>query len=233
MDYTFDLQRIFFGDAPPLFLFEIIFRTTILYAFTLIILRIMGQRGIGQLSMFEFVIIIAIGSAVGDPMFYADVPLIHGMVVIAVIIFLQRVLTRITLQHRRIERVIEGKPWRIVADGVIDLDGRQQVKLSGDEIFMELRQQGIEQLGQVRRAYFEFDGEMSVFKFDPDQVRPGLPLLPDDDTPALKDMPVPEAGLYACCTCGHTHEYAREEALHPCPRCAERLWRKVVTPASK
>lgn len=232
MDYTFDLQRIFFGDAPPLFLFEIIFRTTILYAFTLIILRIMGQRGIGQLSMFEFVIIIAIGSAVGDPMFYADVPLLHGMVVIAVIIFLQRVLTRITFQHRRIERVIEGKPWRIVADGEIDLDGRQQVKLSGDEIFMELRQQGIEQLGQVRRAYFEFDGEMSVFKFEPDQVRPGLPLLPDDDAPALKDMPVPEAGLYACCTCGHLHDYGPGEVLHPCPRCAERLWRRAVTPAS-
>ena len=46
----------------------------------------LGKRGMGELSPFELVIIVALGSAVGDPMFYADVPLVHGIIVITVVV---------------------------------------------------------------------------------------------------------------------------------------------------
>jgi len=65
---VFDFHRIFVGDTPPLFLLEIVFRTLIMYAYTVALLRVLGKRGMGQLSMLELAIIIAFGSAVGDPM---------------------------------------------------------------------------------------------------------------------------------------------------------------------
>ena len=82
-DYSFDLHRIIVGDLPPMFYGEIILRTTVLFVFALILIRTMGKRSLGQLSTFDFVIIIALGSAVGDPMFYDDVPLLYGMLVVA------------------------------------------------------------------------------------------------------------------------------------------------------
>lgn len=69
----FDLQRMLIGDAPPLFFLEILVRTLVIYAYTLLLLRWLGSRTIGQLSTVEFVLVIALGSAVGDAMFYPEV----------------------------------------------------------------------------------------------------------------------------------------------------------------
>ena len=64
----FDLQRMFIGDLSPWFYGEIIFRTAFLYL-AAILLRLMGKRGMSSLSPFEQVILIALGSEVGGPMF--------------------------------------------------------------------------------------------------------------------------------------------------------------------
>jgi len=80
------LERIFFGEMPLSLAVEVAFRTTILYLYTLGLVRALGKRGMGELSPFDLIIIVGLGSAVGDPMFYADVALMHGMIVIAVIV---------------------------------------------------------------------------------------------------------------------------------------------------
>ena len=79
---AFDFGRMFLGDEPPLFLLEIVLRTVVIYVYTLVLIRWIGSRSIGQLSLVEFLLVIALGSAVGDAMFYPDVPLIHCMIVI-------------------------------------------------------------------------------------------------------------------------------------------------------
>ena len=89
-NYTFDLQRILFGDAPLLFALEIALRTAIMLVYSMFLLRLLGRRGLAQLSLFEFVLIIALGSAVGDPMFYPNVPVLHGLIVITVVVLIER-----------------------------------------------------------------------------------------------------------------------------------------------
>ena len=69
---TFDLHRIFLGDTSAWFLLEVIFRTTFMFVYTLILVRTTGKRGLGELSPFELLLVVALGSAVGDPMFYPD-----------------------------------------------------------------------------------------------------------------------------------------------------------------
>jgi uncharacterized membrane protein YcaP (DUF421 family) len=55
-----------------------------MYLYALLLVRLLGKRGMGQLAPFDFVIIIALGSAVGYPMFYPDVPVLHAMAAITV-----------------------------------------------------------------------------------------------------------------------------------------------------
>jgi uncharacterized membrane protein YcaP (DUF421 family) len=74
------------GDEPPLFLLEIVFRTMVIYGYTMALMRWLGSRTIGQLSSIEFLLVIALGSAVGDAMFYPDVPLLHAIAVITVVV---------------------------------------------------------------------------------------------------------------------------------------------------
>lgn len=227
-DYTFDLQRIFFGDVPFLFLLEIALRTSIMLCYTLLLIRLLGKRGLAHLSLFEFVLIIALGSAVGDPMFYPDIPVIHGMVVITTVVALQQLLVWITNRNEKIESVLEGKPETLVIDGRFVLESLEKSSRSRNEIYMGLRLAKIEQLGEVRRSYLEINGEMSVFKFDDDDVRPGLSVLPIEDAkPILAGETAASAGHYACLHCGHVVLLESGQALPACPECQQKEWAKA------
>ncbi len=81
----FDLARMFLGDAPPLFFLEILVRTLLIYGYTIVLIRWIGGRGVAQLSMVELLLVITLGSAVGDVTFYPDVPLLHAMAVITIV----------------------------------------------------------------------------------------------------------------------------------------------------
>lgn len=233
--YTFDLQRIFFGDLPLTFIFEIMLRTTILLVYTFALLRFVGHRGLSQLSVAEFVLILGLGSAVGDPMFQPDVPLIHGMIVVAIVVGFQRFVTALTVRSRSFSTILEGVSHRIVVDGMFDLKGIEAARLSDREIFAELRQSGTEHLGQIRRAYLELDGEVSVLKYAEDEERPGLSFMWDQHVPHDKIMcsgSEVEQGHYACCNCGFTRHIPTSQAITACPRCRQDEWVKAKLPAS-
>ncbi|MFC6665763.1 DUF421 domain-containing protein [Deinococcus radiopugnans] len=176
----FDWQRIWLGDAPPLFLLEIVFRTVVIFVWLLFLLRLTGKRGLAQLSALELVIVIALGSAAGDPLFYPEVPLLHAMLALALVVGFQRVLARLVVRSERVEAFMEGQPVELVRDGVFSMAALERANLSREDLFEKLRAQGVLQLGEVRRAYFEQDGHLTVFRHDADPP-PGLPVAPPWD----------------------------------------------------
>lgn len=157
---------MFFGDTNAVFVLEIVIRTSFMYMYTLTLVRFLGKRGMGQLSPFEMVIIVALGSAVGDPMFTEELPLIDGVVVITVVVVLQRLLVKLTERNRRLERLIESTPVLLVRDGEIDSQSMDEEEISEAELFMALREAGIEHLGEIRFAFLEPNGRVSVFRAD-------------------------------------------------------------------
>jgi uncharacterized membrane protein YcaP (DUF421 family) len=174
-----EFDRIFLGDLTVALVLEIVLRTAVMYLYTLALVRVLGKRGLGQLSPFELVIIVALGSAVGDPMFYTDVPLIHGIIVITAVVALERVLVKLTERNRGVERLIESVPVLLVRDGILLAEALDQEDLSQSEVFMGLREKGVEHLGEVRRAYLEPSGHISVFK-EKAPARMGASVLPDE-----------------------------------------------------
>lgn len=227
-NYTFDLHRIFIGDLPLLFLVEIGLRTTIMLFYLMLLLRLMGRRSMAQLSLFEFVLIIGLGSAVGDPMFYFDIPVIHGMAVITFVVVIEWLLIWVTNRSHKIEEVLEGKATQLIHAGEFDVEGVDAVSMSRNEIYMELRLAGVEQLGQVKLSYVEMNGEMSIFQYEPEAVRPGLPLLPGTELGKAKtlpaDTPVAKGGVYACVCCGCTVSLEAGQKPPACTRCHDEQW---------
>lgn len=177
----FDAVKMFIGDFSWAFTLEIVIRTMVMYLYTLGIVRILGKRGLGHLSPFELVIIVSLGSSVGDPMFYADVPLLHGIIVITVVVLLQRLLQEVTEKSPRLETLLESKARRMIADGVIDKDALEREDLSERELFSALREREIENLGQVRLAFLEPSGEITVFKADGKIAIRGRSVLPEEN----------------------------------------------------
>ncbi len=219
-EYVLDFERIFFGNLPWLFLVEICVRTLIIYVYALCVVHVLGKRGMGQLAPFDFVIIIALGSAVGDPMFYPSVPLLHAMVAITGIVLLTRGLVHVTERHRRLKDFVSTTPTRLVVDGCLDLDGMHEERISRGELFQSLRSAGVRQLGEVERAYLEPSGGISTFLLPPPERKPGLPLLPEGKDPPVTLREVgaaaPESRRYACHHCGNTVLVQRGDLFDPC-----------------
>lgn len=224
MELSFDWERILFNELPHSFLFEVIFRTGVMFLLLLLTLRFAGKRGVKQLSVFETVIIIALGSAAGDPMFYEDVGMVHALLVFAVVILLYRLVTWLTGKSKWFETLVEGRTECLIDEGVFSYTKFEKESIAQDEFFSELRVKSIEHLGQVRKAYLEPSGELSVYFYENEEVRPGLPLLPELFN--LKSSVISEQGLYACATCGNVEEQEAGPAV--CKVCEHNEWVKAI-----
>ncbi len=194
----FDLSRLILGDLPPLFLAEVALRVVIILVWTMVLLRWIGGRSIAQMSVVEFLLVIALGSAVGDPMFQPDVPLLPAMLVILLVVLFDKAADLMLARWRTAKRVLDGVPVEVIRDGVIRRDGITARDHGATELMEKLRLAGIRNLGQIDRAYLEPSGELSVFLRD----RPiaGLRIVPPIEL-AERDPPAP--GDPGCCIeCG-------------------------------
>jgi uncharacterized membrane protein YcaP (DUF421 family) len=173
-EYSFDLHRIVLGDHPAPFYLEIALRTSLMFIFALVLLRMMGKRSLGQLSPFDLVIIIALGSAVGDPMFYDDVPLAHGATVVAVVLALYLVVSRAAQRSPQVERFLDSTPTILVRDGVVDENALRRQGMSENELVESLRLEAIASIDEVAIAILETSGRVSVLRKDRDPKVPEL-----------------------------------------------------------
>lgn len=160
----FDMQRMFLGDLPTLFLLEIVFRTGFMYIYMLLIARFIGKRGIAQITPFEFIIVIILGSAAGDPMFYPDVPLIYGIVVLTTVVILEKSMEYLSNKYKKLETFIESEPTLVIKDGEIIKKALEIEKVSRDELLMQLRMKGVLYIDSVKKAFLEPSGKLSVFQ---------------------------------------------------------------------
>ena len=219
----FDWERILFNEAPANFLLEVALRSTIMFLSLLIVLKIAGKRGVKQLSIFEMVIIISLGSAAGDPMFYEDVGIVHALIVFLIVLVMYRFITWVTGKSRLVEKFLEGETECLVDEGKFSLQKFDRESLAQDEFFTELRLRNVDHLGQVKKAYLETSGDISVFFYADKDVKAGLPILPELFKKQLSI--ITEPGLYCCCKCGDLLEIS--SGKRSCAICQGTKW---VTP---
>ncbi|MDW8852608.1 DUF421 domain-containing protein [Flavobacterium sp. MMLR14_040] len=220
MKEIFEWNRLFFNELPEIFILEVIFRSTVMFTILLLTLKLAGKRGVKQLSIFETVIIIALGSAAGDPMFYEDVGIIPAAIVFLTIIILYRAVTWLTGKSKKFEEFIEGKTECLIQDGKFSISSFKKETLAQDEFFSELRIRSIEHLGQVKHAFIETSGEVSVFFYEDKDVQFGLPILPAAFNE--KSKIITTDGIHACTFCGHTEE--QKPGTASCKVCKKEEW---------
>jgi len=219
----FDLHRMFIGNDPPLFYLEIVLRCVVIYLWSLGLLRWIGGRGVSQLSMVEFLLVIALGSAVGDALFYPEVPLGHAMLVILVIVVINKVLDSAILRWDIVQKVIDGRPAQLMRRGQI-LGNVRRRALGVAELNAELRAAGIRNLGEVEAVYMEANGRLSIFRQHP--PRPGLRIEPPHE---LVDItPWPEVGPLCCANCGLVAEADKRQPDGCCPGCGHQVWTRPI-----
>lgn len=220
-----DWESFLRGSEDWNFHWEIILRTCIMYIVILLALSVLGKRGVKQLSVFELVIIIGFGSAAGDPMFYKDVGLVNAIVVLSCIVLLYKITTLVVFRNEKIEKLIEGKAICLIDGGKFSIANFDKETLGYDEFFAEMRIKSVSHLGQVEKAIIEVTGEVSLYFYADQDVKFGLPILPE--LYAEKHRAILSRGIYSCSFCGHT-ETIEPTDIHQCVQCRKHEWVKSI-----
>ena len=219
-----DLKQLMLGGEEWDFLIETVVRTMTMLLVILISLRILGKRAVKQLSIFEIAVIVGLGSAAGDPMFYKDVGIIPAIIVFTLTVGLYKLITYVIGKSKRFEDIMEGKPICLIKDGTFSIKNFEKESMGEDEFFSELRMQSVSQLGQIEIAIQESSGDMSIFFYSDEEVKFGLPIMPNSlDNWQQK---IDDTDYYSCIFCGYT------EKLKPvneciCPECKKNRWVKA------
>lgn len=216
-----DWKQFLIGEENFEFLMEIALRTLVMYFIILFGLRLLGKRGVRQLSVFELVVIISLGSAAGDPMFYKEIGLLIPIIIFIIIVGAYRFTTYLTAKSEKFDDLIEGKCVYLIRGGKFNIEDFKKETLAKDEFFAELRQQGISHLGQIETAILETSGTMSIYFYSDEDVKYGLPVLPDLFEKKVEH--IHKIGIYACTFCGSVVHVATE-GKHICKVCGRKEW---------
>lgn len=220
-----DWHRILIGSAPTSFLLEVLIRTIIMYLVLLVVLRLMGKRMGGQLTISELAVMVTLGAIICVPMQVPDKGIIQGIFVLMCAWAFQRGFTLLGVRSSKLENLIQGKEAVLLKDGVLQVDQLEAANISRQQLYGVLRAQNIFNLGEVERVYIEACGIFSVYKYD--TPKPGLSIFPGSDDDLLEVQKRPDEHFYVCRMCGRTAENEKERNGH-CNNCGCENWDEAI-----
>ena len=219
------IQKLLFGETGFAFLPEIALRSAMVFFILLFALRILGKRGVKQLSVFEMAIIISLGTAAGDPMIYKEIGILMAATVFFTIVIIYRLLVALVNRNKKVEQLIEGKPICLIRNGIFCIDEFEKETIAADEFFAELRQLHVEHLGQLRLTLIETNGNLSLYFFEEENIAYGLPIVPDIFN--NKSKIILTKAHYSCTFCGFT-QVIKPTNEKICKNCNHKEWVEAI-----
>jgi uncharacterized membrane protein YcaP (DUF421 family) len=145
--------------VPP---WDIVLRTAGVYVVILIGLRLAGKREIGQMTVFDLVVLLLLANAVQNAMVGPDTSLTGGLLAAVVLLLLNALVARLRLRWPVLRRIVEGSPTLLVLHGEVIADHLRREGLDQDTLEAALREHGVAELSDVEMAVLEIDGSISV-----------------------------------------------------------------------
>nr|WP_322787870.1 DUF421 domain-containing protein [Salibacterium qingdaonense] len=145
-------------------IWTVVLRTIVVYFFLLVVLRLMGKREIGELSVLDFVISIMIAELAVVSVEDTDVSYVRAFTPILVLSLLQIVLAWWSLKSDRMRHILDGRPTVLIRQGKIDEKAMKKQRYNFDDLLMQIRQKDIKDVSDVDFAILEPSGELSVFE---------------------------------------------------------------------
>lgn len=145
-------------------LFLVIGRILTILPLLLVITLLMGKRSIGELPIFDFLVVITLGAVVGADIADPKISHIHTVVAIIAIALLQRFVARLVLNRRKIVRLITFEPTIVIKDGQFLKQNIKDIRYSIDNILQMLREREIFDIRDVHLGIIEANGKLTVHK---------------------------------------------------------------------
>ena len=130
------------NEREVFFMAIIFIRTALFYILTVLSLRLMGKRQIGELEPTELVVTILISQLATMPMMDLKMPVIYTVVAIAALVAFEILSSVIAMKSSLFRSFLSGDYSIIIDNGVINQNEMTNSQLTRDELMEELRQHG-------------------------------------------------------------------------------------------
>lgn len=139
-----------------------VIRTIILYVTVTIAIRLMGKRQIGDMQPNELVVTLLISEIAAIPLQDSDQPVIIGVAAIFVLVFLEIIISILTLKSFFVRKMLNGKSVVIIKNGVIDQKAMRDVRMTVVDLIELLRSKDVFKISDVSFAVLEVNGNLSI-----------------------------------------------------------------------
>lgn len=173
---------------------NMILKTVVLYAFIILVYRIMGKKEVGKLSIIDLIVSILIAELAAISIEETDRSILMSLIPIVVLVLIQMILGFISLKSFKFRKLIDGDPKVIIKAGKVNFKEMTHLRYTLDDLISQLREQEVKSIEEVDYAVLENNGKLSVFKTCKDYP---LPIIVDGniDYKVLKDMKKEESWI--------------------------------------
>lgn len=141
---------------------SLLIRTVIIYFVVFLIMRFMGKREIGKLSVFDLVISVMIAEIAVIVIEDMDRSLWSGILPMAVLLIIQVGSAFMTMKSRKLRLLFDGKPSVIIDKGKLNSDVMRKQRYNLDDLMLQLRENKISAVSDVEFAILETSGKLSI-----------------------------------------------------------------------
>jgi uncharacterized membrane protein YcaP (DUF421 family) len=147
---------------------ESVIRAAAIYGVLLLFFRVTGKRSLGQITTFDFVLLLIISEAVQNGMVGDSYSLTNAFVLVLTLVLIDLGLSWVKQRWPRFEKWIEGVPLVIVQDGQPLKDRMDKARVDTNDVLTAARKtHGLERMDQIKYAILERSGDISIIPVAP------------------------------------------------------------------
>jgi len=146
---------------PTLSLIEIVIRGTIIYLVLFFFLRLL-RRDTGSIGIADLLVVVLIADAAQNALGSKYESITEGIVLVGTIFFWNYALDWLAYKFPAFQRLVRPKPLLLIENGVLMRRNLQKEMITKEELMSQLREQGIEEITEVKECYLEGDGKISI-----------------------------------------------------------------------
>lgn len=167
MDLIFDVDwyQVFVPSIPVA---ELFVRGSLVYFMLFGTLRFLPNRQVGTVGISDLLVVVLFSEAAQNAMASNYTAIADGAILVGTIIFWSYSLNWLSYRIPRLQKFLNPPPTLLVKNGRILRENMEEQLISQDELMSILRKQGIQKLNEVKFAFMESDGSVSVITRSPE-----------------------------------------------------------------
>lgn len=143
---------------------ELVARGSAIYWFIFVVFRIILRRDIGSIGMADVLVVVLIADAAQNGMDGGYESVGDGLILISTLVFWNVLIDWLSYRFQPLRRLLQPRPLKLIDNGRLLRRSMRREFVSEEDLKSRIRAAGVERFDQVKAAYMESDGEISVIR---------------------------------------------------------------------